>query len=352
MSTVFKTYKEIPMIMEQAEKKNIEIMSTLKDYILQFSGNFSELKDKFTKLSTDPLVKPEKSKDKGDKQEIHSELYKAIPELAINQIIQIPCYKAASEDLKQFAESNITKTLNEYSTQNKQLKQKFIEQINKFDKCRQLNDDAALAYKNAGLTLQAAEKANDKNLSKLKEEFVKSRSKAIQIYQESSKASEEITCTIEDLLTQLEDLEIWRAEQLRNILIDFSNTLILIAAKFIQGSTEINEAVSEIPMTKDANDFASLHKFRKPETDDFFQVFRLDPHVTKFLDKQYLFPEEIIEGGKLFTVKEDFDGPNDYLIGHKGEIVCVLEQKDKSYLCKNINESVGLLPSNILEPFN
>ena len=351
MSQTFKVYSEISMILEQAEKKNIEIMSTVKDYILQFSGDFSELKQKLVKLTSHPLVTQEKTKEKGEEQVFHSELYKAFPDLAVNQLLQIPSYSAAAEELKKFAESKIDQSANQYAAKNKSLRQEFAEQLNQFEKCKKVNDDAAFAYKSAGIALQEAEKRNDPNIQKFKDEFIKSRQKAIQIYKEASDKTEEITCTMETLLTKLEDLEKSRAEELRSILFDFSNTLLSIANNFIMSSAEMNEAVSEIPMGLDSHVIASFDRFRKPEADDFFQVLRVDPLASRFLNKENLYPEEMIQGGKLFTVTEDYNGPSEHLVGHKGEIVCGLEPKGDLYFCKNINFSVGFLPSNILEPY-
>ena len=349
MTQTFKPYSEIPIIIEQAVKKNQHIASTLREYIIQFSGDFSQLKEKLQKLSTDPLVSQEKKPDKKEEEEFHSELFKAFPNIVVNHLLQLSSYEKAATELKKFACNKIASSANEYTSRCKALKQKFNDELAHYDSVKQKNDSASFEMKDAGIKLQNAEKNGEQNLAPLQKKFVAARDKAMSVYQSCSEEIESITMNMESLLTQFESIEVWRANQLKEILLDFSKTLFNIANNFVVGSSEMSMAVSEIPIELDSHVIARFDQFRPAETDDFFQVWAVNPLVTKYLSKQYLFPNEIANGAQLFVIKEDYRGPAGHLNGHEGEIVCGIEQRGDCVFCKNINESEGLLPKRILD---
>ena len=349
MSQIFRPYSEIPMILEQAATKNQHIATALKQYILQFAGDFTELKDKLSKLATDPLVDPEKRQENKDDQEFHSELFKAFPYIAIDHLLQIPSYEVASEKLKKYAEAKISQSAAEYTQRNSSLRQKFEDELKNYAKIKKMNDDANNAYKDAGFLLQQAEQKKDPNLADFQKKFVEARTKAIEANQQACQQVEGVTQNMESLLTQFEELEKWRGDELKGILLSFSSTLIEIANNFVIGSSKMNDAVSEIPMVLDSHVIARFESFRTAETDDFFQVWPVNTLVTKYLDSNFLFQADVAKGCQLFVCKEAYIGPSGHLNCQEGEIVCGLEQKGDCVLCKNINESVGLLPKSILE---
>jgi hypothetical protein len=348
MTQTFKPYSEIPIIIEQSIKKNHHIASTLREYILQFSGDFSMLNERLHKLSTDPLVSQEKKAEKKEEEEFHSELFKAFPKIAVNHLLQLSSYQKAAEELKTFACRKIEASANEYTEKSRALKKRFNDELAHYDAVKQENDKALFNLNDTGIKLQTAEKRGEKNLAPLQEQFVNARNNAISVYEKCYDEMGTVTLNMETLLTQFEELEVWRANEIKAILLDFSQTLVSIANNFVTASSEMNIAVSEIPIELDSHVIARFDQFRPAETDDFFQVWAVNPLITKFLDKSFLFKNEIANGAQLFVVNENYRGPAGHLNGLEGEIVCGIEQRGDCVFCKNINESEGLLPKRIL----
>ena len=154
---------------------------------------------------------------------------------------------------------------------------------------------------------------------------------------------------METLLTNFEELENWRVNETKKIFFDFADTLITISNKFVEGFTNFTMYYPDLPLHLDSTGFSDFEQFRSAETDEFFQVWRVHPLTSKFLPLEELFVQEKNNGGQIFIVTDNYNGPPGFLNVLEGERVVAIQQKDNYFICKNINMCIGLLPTNILK---
>jgi len=349
MSQHFRPYQDIPILLEQASKQSSHVFNALHDYIITFSGDFSYLVDNLEKLKLDSLVhQDKKNSNAADIDAFHTELFKSFPHIAVNHLLQIPSFAFAAEELKRFASGNILNRSVEYTKRNGDLSQKAVEAISQLEKIRQINEQAYRNYTNAGVELKNAEQKGTTNLKPLQEAFLINKNKSIESHQKCREETEIITRTMETLLTSFEELEIWRLNEIKKVLIDFADSMVMISQKFIEGFTQFSIEYPDFPFGNDSSAFADFSLFRPAESDDFFQVWRVHPLTSKFLPLEDLFTQECQNGGQIFVVKENYQGASGHLSVMEGERVVGLEQKDNYFMCKNINMSTGLIPSRVL----
>ncbi|EAX86888.1 SH3 domain containing protein [Trichomonas vaginalis G3] len=352
MSETFTSYKELPEILDQAVQKDSQIVSTLQQYIIEYAGDFEAMKTKIANLAFDPLVFHDKDKP-ADSHEFHSEIFKRFPKISVKFLLQVNSYEHATNKLKKFANKQLESMHAHYSNRISTIKHNIVEELTKYNRAKKANKEARTKFIDAGNALKDAEAKGVKDLSKLIEDFKQARFNAIKVNNESIQIAESITQNIESILSQIEEHEIWRTEEVKSILLDFASTLTNIGNYFVTSSSDVEFIVQELPLESDSSIIAQFEKFRPAQTDDCFQPWNVHPLASKFLTKDQLFKKEVESGNvQLFSVTEDYTGISGHLNAYKGEIVCGMKEQDEEfYLCKNINDSVGLLPKSILTPF-
>jgi hypothetical protein len=85
--------------------------------------------------------------------------------------------------------------------------------------------------------------------------------------------------------------------------------------------------------------------------DDCFQIVRVDPRATQYLEKSAMFVKEQKEGKHLFSVATACKATGEFLGVQQGEVVCAIEEKADTIIALNINGAKGLLYRSVLEPF-
>ncbi|EAY17874.1 hypothetical protein TVAG_010990 [Trichomonas vaginalis G3] len=348
MAATFRPYGELPLLLDQAVERSRLISETLQQYVLEYAQDFESLQEKISKLAFDPLIhKDEKSAP--DPNEFHSEIFKEFPKMAVKNLLQVKSYEYAAHQLKKFANSNIASTQAHYAGRAAAIKKSLQEELARFEEARQKNDEAKNRFNLAGCVLRDAEAKGVKDLGKLQQDFIEARRRAINANTKSRIAAEASTQNMEALVTQIEELENWRSEELKSILLDLSAKLANVANHLITTSSDMAQSAHELPLELDSTIISNFNQFRRAGADDAFQLWSVHPLTSQYLPQDQLFKKEREAGGvQLFVVKENYNGPANHLNAYAGEIVCGLKQEGEYYLCKNINDSVGLLPTSLL----
>lgn len=351
MSETFTPYSELPHLLDKAIAKDSKICDELKKYIIEYADDYTSLKEKISKLAFDPLVFHDKD-NQPDPKEFHSELFKEFPNVAVKCLLQVSSYEYAAHQIKKYANKKLGSYHEDYARRAGNIKKSFQTELENYEKAKKANEDARNAFNTAGCALRDAESKGVKDLAKLKQDFLSARKNAISVNQKAQTKAEACTQNMESLLTQIEELELWRSDELKSILLDFASMLENVAHHFVNTSSDMSETVMELPIENDSVIIADFSKIRPAQSDDSYQAWSVHTLTSKFLPKDQLYPKDVAKGGvQLFTVTEDFNGPAGFLACHGGEIVCGLKMEGEDYTCKNINESIGLIPKSILKPY-
>jgi hypothetical protein len=84
---------------------------------------------------------------------------------------------------------------------------------------------------------------------------------------------------------------------------------------------------------------------------DSFQIVRIDPRVTQFLEASEMFIAEQKSGMPLFRVRTALSAHDTYIAVEQGEVVAQVEERPEAIVAVMINDGRGLVPRTALEPF-
>jgi uncharacterized protein YukE len=210
-------------------------------------------------------------------------------------------------------------------------------------------ESAYRKYKRAAADLVEAHDEGLSNLRELKTSFEESQRQAVDAHSQLNETTAQTAVLMEAALTQYEGVEMWRAEQLRQFLVDVADCFENLAGLIEESNAAVVQLETFLPDLTAVEQAVDVSKLQVPEADDRFQFIPIDPRATQFLDRAKMFAEEQKDGGKLFRVVRDCTGHGEYLSAIGGEIVCCLKEAADYILAVNINQSEGLLKKEDVE---
>jgi uncharacterized protein YukE len=210
-------------------------------------------------------------------------------------------------------------------------------------------ESAYRKYKRSAADLVEAHDEGAPNLRDLKAAFEEAQRQAVDAHSQLNETTAQTAVLMETALTQYEGVEMWRAEQLRQFLVDVADCFEKVAGLLDDSNAAVVQLETFLPDLAAVEQAVDVSKLQVPEADDRFQFIPIDPRATQFLDRAKMFADEQKDGGRLFRVLRDCIGSGEYLAAAAGEIVCCLKEAQEYILAVNINQSEGLLKKEDVE---
>lgn len=364
----FTRYSDLIVILQETKDREIGNYIILKKYLEGLSSSYSRLVNTIQKFQYEYLPKSDKQavtpkfSPKYD-NEFSTEIGKAFHKLASSTLMEENGFRAIlnkingpimsklDSDLAQYDNdfNSILKNLKENLEAPKKIIKSYMAKHQKYfeagDKVKEL--------------INAKKSANA--IKKAKAEFIAAKKAAIAEYNELRISGAKYSGEVERLISAYEDLERNRSINMQLLLNLISTELLDDAStEFVQGKSFI---VSELRSLSFENDnkllTAELHTnppislSQDPEASDSFQLVKINPAICTIMKPELLFKHDYEEGRKAMRVKYNINGIGHELKAIQNEYVIILDEEvikgEHFFKCKNINESIGLIPANALE---
>lgn len=361
-------YTELATVLQQTKEKEIENYQLLRKYLEKVGSNYSHLIGIIQKFKCEYLPKSDKASISPKfspkyEPEYATEVGKCFSKLASTYLMEEDSLRTILEQINGPIMSKLDSDLSHYDQDFNNLMKQFKENLEAPKKLIKSYNAKHQKYFEAGDKVKEMinSKKSSSAIKKAKAEFISAKKAAINEYNELRVSIAKYSGEIERILTSFEDLEKKRAINMQ-ILLNLISTELLdnASTEFVQGKSFIVNEIRSAKPSKDVKILSSaLHSnppisiSQTPEASDSFQLVKISPAVCSFLKPEQLFQKDCSEGRVVMKCKNDINGIGNKLRVKSGELVVVLEEiteKDEHYFkCKNINESVGLIPASFLE---
>ena len=280
-----------------------------------------------------------------DRDELSS-LGKSFGDITRNHVLEVPAFARMSETLKMDCLMRIDRDLKEYE-------ERFNAILEELDRLNAEHESALARYQEVHAAYVRAGHAlvEKKRAKKAQEVFDKAKSAALQAHAQLKTQLASLSMKMETQLSDYEDLELWRADRMAQFMQAFSDSLVQLSEGFVEWKGGLFSVVHHLPADTNIEAMNDFRAWETAETDDQMQPLRVNPAICKILPVRDLFPEEYNKQMRFYRVKSDFTGKKGFLTVKSGEIVASSDTlRDTEAMCRSINQSVGQLPSCILEP--
>lgn len=352
----FKTYPALLEVLQETKKETIGVYTRLKTFLVHFNGNIDDLVNQLHQFTCEYLPKTDKRaipckftpSTPFDPSGQLSELGKAFNNLASTTIVPIPSLSLTSSLIKDTAITRIDEDCKEYDQKFTEILDNFKQTLKSYSDTRTKYDNDYKSYVQAGDTV----KAKGSNNKKLLDAFFKAKKTALDSHLQLENITAETSMKMEQILTEYEDLELWRAERMQQFLTTLCDIFNKISQKVLEGKTELYSAVHHIPIQNDANMLTDFNFIPPAEADNKYQTICINTVITHVLKPEQLYPDDIKEHRPIFKVTRDYDGPRLHLHVKSGDLIVGLSEEGDFYRCKDVNECIALVPKSILERVN
>ena len=342
-------YIYFPKIIERTDLSVNSCYTQLKEYLITFHGNITSLTNDLQKIDQDfeTTIREHEAEIKKNNNNLGSTPlgYQFAHEIG-KLITQTRAFNFATHVFPGQTVKYIDELIQQYHFRSLQLIQGFQEVIQAFNDLVSQDDKKQQAYKKAAEAYIQA-KSTGKNLKKAKAEHARTKQIAIDSHEQRVIEAAKTSLRFDSLITEFEELEKYRQFQNQKILNEFSSSLVEVGNHFAAGKTQLLESIRSIEPERTKENQAT--SFKPIVANDQFQTFQLPPAVTLLLPPSTIYPSEILQGRRIVQVTQDYHVSQLDVI--KGELLMAeLEEDQNGFVkCQNINESVGLLPSSILQ---
>lgn len=343
--THFRSYQEIPIILEQAREENARVYKALDGFLRDFSGCFEEFQGYLSSLSHDPFIFPDKKTP--DPCKMHSAVFIKLPRLFENSILPLSSFRIIEKHFQDFATQNITGKTEKYDGMNQNLQESIKATLKRLDKARETYDDMHQKYMQAGFALKQVDIRKPGKVKELQRQFLKAKEIAMSAHIKYQEEMEAISVEMEGHLTEFEEMEQIRISGFQKLLYDLANEFNEISLLIVADVVSSTEEISTTSINDDVRSLIDLNKVRDPETDPELQPIWINPILSSFIDMQKYFAKELSGGGFLMKITQNYDEGSNHLMVAKDEVVVCLQTEGDQMLCKTINETVGWIPSSI-----
>ena len=255
-----------------------------------------------------------------------------------------------AEDIKLTLDKKLQTFINEYKRDYDELFKKIDLNIKKQKEAEKLAKDAHDKYMKLGNDVQQAYNNNQMDkVAKLREEFVKAQDTAVELHK-SLNGRTLLSCTLfEQSLSNYEKLERKRIETVKSVYAELINRINVISDFYNAKAELISTFTKDFDPKSESEKLKSMVQAKNSLCNQVFQPINVSPQITKFLDLNHVFKEEITKGGKIVIATNDFSGDENQLSVSKDEHLVTIQEEGDQFLCKNINDLVGLVPKSVLQ---
>ena len=262
----------------------------------------------------------------------------------------IPSFQIASRSTYKYIQM-ITSIIKQYDEKAKELCEKATDSLNSLRIAEDCREKAYQKYTEAGEKLKRAYDAKDPNLPAIQNEFLAAQKNAVDTHVHMNDVSAQTEMRMEGAISQFEDVQKWRSNELQEIVDKFVVWISELAKQFKQNNEELDKILHKIPSDSVIDQKMTLSELVAPEADIDYQILQVNPLITSYIPKDDLFKEEVSQGKKLYVVTKECEAHGRYLGAIVSEIVVALNDEGNDYYVKNINECEGLIPKSILAEY-
>lgn len=364
----FTRYSELVVILQQTKDREIANYMQLKKYLEGLSTNYSHLIATIQKFQCEYLPKSDKSavtpkfSQKYD-TEYSSEVGKAFHKLASSTLMEEKSLHAILDKINGPIMSKLDSDIAQYDSSFNNLLKIFKETLETPKKLLKSYMAKHQKYFEAGDKVKdlITSKKSGNAIKKAKADFIAAKKAAVAEYNELRLSSAKCSGEIERIISSFEDLERNRSISMQHILnlistelLDDASTELVLGKSFIVSELRsLSFENDRKTLTAELHTSSPISLSQNPEASDNFQLVKVNPVICQYLKPEQLFKHDLQQGRKAMRVRHDIDGIGHKLKAIQGECVIVLEdvviKGEHFFKCKNINESVGLIPANALE---
>lgn len=237
----------------------------------------------------------------------------------------------------------------EYETRAKEIIEKATGSLRNLDEVTSVAASTHEAYVQAGANVKRAFETKSSKLQDARHSFVAAQRMAVEAHNKMNSMRGIVTTQFAETLSDFESLEAWRADVWKNVLEAFSEGTELSTAQYFMLANQVNAIVTKAEAEVGGDAF-NIDFMKDAVSEERYQPVIVPRAACRFLDMQEVFKNDLSRGGKLYRVVTDSRGAPDELDVRGDEIVCALEDRGERRLCKNINDCVGLVSSQLLQP--
>lgn len=352
----FKTYPALYDVLQETKKETIGVYTRLKDFFVHFNGNIEELINQLQQFTFEYLPKTDKRALPNkftpsvplDMNGQLSEIGKAFNGLVTSSIVPFSSIQLTSTLIRDTATVRLDEDSKEYDQKFTEILDNFKSALDSYNDTRTKYDNDYKSYVQAGDTV----KSKGANNKKLLDAFFKAKKAALDSHQQLENVTAETSMKMEQILTEYEDLELWRAERMQVFLTLLCEIFTKISFNISEDKSELYSAVHHIPIQNDASVLTDFNFLPPPESDSKYQTICINTVITHVLKPDQLYPDDIKEHRPIFKVTRDHDGPRHHLHVRAGDLIVGLSEDGDFYRCKDVNECIALVPKSILERVN
>lgn len=338
-------YEIFIRLIDQVLSRNNEIFNILRDYFMLWNSDLNFLSDRISDLISNSF--PSAGTD--DK---YDSLYKYVPEFLKKHLCHKNVCALGNEKLKLFIANHIMNKKDAYEKEMSMLKSLALDALAVLEKQSAEYKKLHEKYMKVSHELNASVNAKKNKVNALQSSYKKCKSEALSSYFQLVKTSESITVEMNKIMARFEQAEKGKVIALKQMLNEFSKILLDMAGKLRKSVSNVEEDLEAHAMQDSTSKFLDFGTLKDFKSDDFFQVFRIHPSLSQYLNKEFLYEEQRKGGGMLYIVNEDFSGYGEFIQLHKGEIVCAFGEEDNGYFeVVNINHSIGKVRKEHISPY-
>lgn len=362
----YSTYTECKTIFKESQDQTIENYNQLKLYFDNLARIYGKFVSSIQKFEAEFLPKGEKgaqtpkfTPSKYD-PDYCTVIGQAFPKLASSVLMQEAAFQSIASKLSVKLPEKLQNDCDVYKRDFVGLYKQFNEALDSVAALRKVYDSKHDRYFQAGDAVKEVikKKKSASAINKHKSEFKKAKQDALEAHKKLTQGTADASVKLEKIISEFEDLEKNRAlnmklfvEEISQALFDFSDQIVQGKAEFINELNHLKYDQDLSILLQDVPTSQPFNVHQQAETADCFQLVRINPLIGTFLKPEDLFPTEVGEGKRVLRGTQNYKGVDDRLDLVAGELVVVLDEGDPNgefYRCKNVNDSIGLLPKNLL----
>lgn len=255
-----------------------------------------------------------------------------------------------ADDIKMALDKKLISFINEYKKEYEELLKKAEDNLKKQKESEEQAKAAHDRYMKLGNDVQTAFDNNEMDkIAKLREDFVRAQDAAV-VTHKNLNGRTLLSCTLfEQTLSTYEKLERKRVDTVKSFYTELLNRISYISQFFEANAMSIKMTTKDFDPSNEAKLLKEKIYMKDSLCNQVFQPIHVSNRITKYLDIPRIFKDEISKGGKIVIATSDFNGNEDQLSVCKDEHLVTIEEQGEQYLCKNINDLVGLVPKSFLE---
>lgn len=338
----FLNYFQVFEVIKANRSKSVEILQKTRDYFMEFSDKINTVH-----ISIEEIQKGFQGiEDKQSIQQNSSSYWSKLEEpLNLSTL-----FKFMAEDIKLVIDKKLSNFVTEYTRDYDELLRKIETNINNQKEAEKEAKDAHVKYMKLGTEVQAAYDNNQtEKLPKLREDFVRAQNIAVDLHAKLNGKTLLLCTLFEQSLSTYEKLERKRIETTKAVYEELVNRIRVISDLYNAKAELISAFTKDFNPNSESEKLKSLINLKDSECNPILQPIIVSPQITKYLDLEHVFKDEISKGGKIASVVNNFKGEVNQLSVCKGEHIVAIKEDGDQYLCKNINDMVGLVPKSVIQ---